>query len=533
MGKDNVIRLIAKGVLLFFVLIFLIYPIALVFASAINPAVLEKAFSIIISRQNLLYSSFLQAAVSTVFSVIIGLPAAYILARRQFRGKKVVRAVSLIPFVFPSVLVVLSFVIIFGNNGWINSALRILGIGGPVQFLYGFWGVILAHVFYNFPLVTRFVADAWSGLDSSMEEAAKSLGARKIGLFFKITLPQLVPSILASATLVFIYCFMSFAIVLSLGGLQVSTFEVEIFQQISRNLDIGTGAVLALFQFLLLTILASTYLFFTRSPIQKRSASLPPRPFKLGTVRGKIELAFLCIILLFILLPVLSLVIFSFFDTKTWAFSLRAFEKIFLSGSSLSGATAISAIFYSLLLALIGSVIATVMGLFAALRQTKIPFIGLLASATIAISVITLGFGFLLGFGSGNLIIIAIGHSVLAFPFAYRAISNSLAKIDSDSIDAAATLGAGQIETFKRVQFPRIRQSLLVSLAFCFAVSLGELGLVLLLYDGIYPTMPVYIYRLISVFDIGAATAMGLILVGVSFLCFYVIEHFSADASVF
>ncbi len=535
MGKDNLFELSAKAVLVFFALAFFIYPLAAMLLKAFVAGGFERAVSIILSKQNVIFSSFLQAAISTIFSLFIGIPAAYILARRSFAGKNILRSISLLPFVFPSVLVVLSFVIVFGNNGWVNTLLRALfGFAEPVQFIYGFWGVVLAHVFYNFPLVMLFVANAWGKTDSQMIESARSLGAGKLAVFSRIVLPQLLPSIAASATLVFIYCFMSFAIVLSLGGPQLSTIEVEIYYQISRNLDFGAGAILGLFQFAMLCVLALVYFFLShRFFTPQRSVSPQPEKFELHTLRGKMELLFLCATVLFIIVPLLSIVIFAFVDQRTGAISMRSFEKIFFAGSSLSGATGFSSIFYSLFIALVASIVATLMGLLSSLRDARIPLVTFLPGSSIAVSTITLGLGYLVGFGSGNILIIAIGHSVLAFPFAYRLIGNALGKIEQGAIDAAKTLGADSLEIFRKIQFPRIKSALLVSLAFSFAVSLGELAMVMLLYDGIYPTMPVYIYRLISVFDISAAAAMGVILIGVSFLCFYVIEHFSNEVSVF
>ncbi|HLC93006.1 MAG TPA: iron ABC transporter permease [archaeon] len=529
MGKDNVIFLGAKILFAVFAILFFAYPLLLVLSKAATAATFGKAISIILSKQGVLYSSLLQAAASTIVSLLIGLPAAYIIARRTFPGKKLVRAASLIPFVFPSILVVLSFVIVFGNNGWVNSVLRnFLGFTGPVQFLYGFWGVVLAHAFYNFPLVMRLVGDSWERLGSQTYHAARSLGASRFSLFVRVLLPQLLPSIAAVASLVFIYCFMSFAVVLSLGGPGVSTFEVEIYQQAARNLDIGTAAVLAAFQFALLSIPAAAYFVFSRKAAPAdSSAPLAPKKFNLSKASGILEAAFMCSAMLFLMLPVFSLFIFAFTDSQTGAVSLRSFTKIFSAGPSITGATAMSSIFYSLALALAASIVATLMGLIATLRQTRIPFMGGLVGASVAISVLTLALGYYIGFGPGSLLVIAIAHSVLAFPFACRIIGNALQKVDAAAIDAARTLGASPFAVLSKIQLPSIKKSIFASFAFSFAVSLGELGLVLTLYDGIYPTMPVYIYRLVSVFDIGAAAAMGLILATVSFMCFYAIEHFS------
>jgi len=537
-GKNNVIWLIAKAFLAFFFLLLFLYPLLLIIFKTIilKPETIELIPKIILSNTTLLWNSFFQATVSTFFAVLLGIPLAFIIARRSFPGKKILKSLSLIPFVFPSILVVVSFVIIFGNNGWINSFLKnYLFFPFHIQFLYGFLGIILAHVFYNFSLVARFVSSSWENLDISMKEAAKTLGANKLQVFLKITLPQLIPSILASASLVFIFTFTSFAIVLSLGGISFTTLEVEIFRQITRNLNFGVGTVLAFVQFLILLIVVLLYLFFSKKyNIKEKGFREIPKKLSLSTLQGFVETAFLVLSILFIILPIFSLVMFAFINSQTGEFSIRAFVKIFFStNSSLLGTTPLHSVFFSLSFAFFASIIATFVALIASLKQTKIGLVEAFLSASIAISIITLGFGYLLGFGSGNFIVIILGHSILAFPFAFRIIKNALSKIDRESIDAARTLGANQWRVFLFVQLPRIKNAIIVSMAFCFAVSLGELGFVLILYDGIFATMPVYIYRLISTFDLGAATAMGLILVFISFISFYTIEHFSKDSQVF
>ncbi|MCR4335966.1 MAG: iron ABC transporter permease [archaeon] len=538
MGKNNAILISAKILLGLFFFFFFLYPLLLVLAKALLPGT-ETIFlfiEVLLKNDFLLWNSFSQALVSTLFAVLVGLPMAYVVARRDFPGKKILKSLSLIPFVFPSILVVISFVIIFGNNGWINLFLKnFFGFEEHVQFLYGFSGIILAHTFYNFPIVMCFVSNAWENTDKTMKEAAKTLGANKLQVFFKITLPQLIPSLIASASLVFIYTFMSFAIVLTLGGLQFSTFEVEIYRQITRNFNFEIGALLAFFQFLILSIVGYGYIYFSKKYSIKNSLNIErPRKLKFNSVKGFFEFLIIFAGVVFIALPIISLVFFAFFDPKLGQFSLKSFEKIiFTSNVSLSGTTPILSIFYSLLLAISSSIIATFFGLLASLKQTKIRFSEVFLSASVAVSVITLGFGYWLGFGTGHFWVIVIGHAIFAFPFAFRIINNALNRIDSESLDAAKTLGANEFQVFQFVQFPRIKNSLLVSLALCFAVSLGELGLVLLLYDGVYATMPVYIYRLLTTFDIFAAAAMGVVLIGISFLSFYTIEYFSKDESVF
>jgi len=529
MGKNNGFGIIAKIILLLFGVVFFFYPLAVLFFRTIFLTLNFSLFLEIISaNSHLIWNSFYQAGVSTFFSVLIGVPAAYLIVKRDFFGKKVIKAFSYIPFVFPSILVVISFVIIFGNNGWINSFLKSSFGLGHIQFIYGFQGIILAHAFYNFPIIMHFVSNAFENLDVSMKEAARTLGANKLQVFFKITLPQIMPSLLSGALLVFIYCFMSFAIVLSFGGVQFSTLEVEIYKQISRNLNFTVGSVLALVQFFILFVVAVIFHYFSSKKIITTKKYFEKvkklNPF---SIRGFIEVSFLILLFAFIFLPLLSLILFAFFDFSTMQFTFSSFEKIFLSDQSGLGLSAISSIGYSLFLAFFSAAVATLTALIAAFRKNQSFIIATFVSSTIAISIMTLGFGYYLGFGSGNLIIIGFGHAILAFPFAYRIIKNSLNRIDVECIEVAHTLGANNFQVFKFVQLPRIKKAIFVSIAFSFAISLAELGLVLLLYDGVFATMPVYVYRLLSTFDLHAAAAMGVILISISFLCFYAVEYFS------
>ena len=535
MGKNNVKwPLIGAGAAIFFA-VFFFYPLFLVMAKAflLNQDSPQKAIVFLFEHKKLFWSTFFQALVSTIFSVLIGVPFGLITATRQFPGKKIISALSLVPFVFPSILVVVSFVIVFGNNGWMNNFLKnVFGFQEGVQFLYGFSGIILAHVFYNFSLIARFVSTALENTDASLKEAARTLGAGKRQVFFRITLPQIMPSIIASATIVFIYTFTSFAIVIGLGSLEYSTIEVEIYKQITQQLNFGLGALLALAQFAFLAALAFVFASFSKKFSSKEKFfSEKPAKLSLKTPQGLVETVFLSAAVLFAALPITALIVFAFFESGE--FSPKAFEKIFFStAKSLSGTTPLSAVFYSFAFALVSAATATLLGLASALKQSRFSAIEFFASASIAVSIITLGFGYVLGFGGGNFFIIAIGHAVLSFPFSFRLLKNALDKIESGTIDSARTLGAGNFAVLSLVQLPLIKNAIFASLAFGFAVSLGELGLTLVLYNGVYATMPVYIYRLLAAFDLHSAAAMGLILALASFLSFYAIEKFSDKAQV-
>jgi thiamine transport system permease protein len=149
--------------------------------------------------------------------------------------------------------------------------------------------------------------------------------------------------------------------------------------------------------------------------------------------------------------------------------------------------------------------------------------------APLCISTITLSLGYIL---IGNrlpidiaLFAIILIHSVISFPLSFRAISNSLSKVDRSLIEAAQNLGASRIRAFLTIDLPLIKGGLIAACAFSFAISLGELAAAYMLYGGRYTTIPIHIYRFIGGYRFGPAAALGVVLMVVSTVGFLLIER--------
>ena len=158
------------------------------------------------------------ASVATAVSLLLGLPAAHALHRLEFRGRQLVRAALLVPFVLPTVVVGVAFRELLGESG----PLGFLGLDGtPVAIVAGL-------VFFNVAVVIRAVGAAWASLDPRPGRAAPR-SARAFQVFRTVTLPALRPAIVSSASVVFLFCATSFGVVLTLGGLRYASVETEIY----------------------------------------------------------------------------------------------------------------------------------------------------------------------------------------------------------------------------------------------------------------------------------------------------------------
>ena len=490
-----------------------------------------------------------QALLSTLASVVLGFPLAYLLTRYDFPGKRTIRSLTILPFVLPAITVALGFTILFGHSGWLNQALMALFnlSEPPLKILYSLWAIVLAHAFYNAPLIARTVNAAWERLDPSYEESARALGASRWRVFTDITLPQLLPALLSSMAIVFIFCFLSFPIVLTLGGARYSTLEVEVYTRVVTLLDRPAGAALALIGLSFSLAFAYAYLrfggFFARETlITKRISSEKLFSSWREALQPKRLLVWLFILMSLLLFvgPVLAVFVDSFLiqTPQGTALTLEWYRYIFQPDyDALMGDAPLSAVFNSLLFGLGAVAVALPLGLAIAFVVTRLGLRGrrlldALLMAPIATSSIVLGFALLRAYLaspfriSGTWVAIVIAHAVIIYPFVVRAVVPLLESFDRSLIEAARALGARRSRAFFDVELPLLRTAVLVGGLFSFALSLGEMSATLLLARPGLKTMPIAVYSFLSSRQaLGAASAMSVLMIAVSALAFVLLER--------
>jgi thiamine transport system permease protein len=437
----------------------------------------------------------------TLLACGLGLPAAYVLHRVAIPGRTWIRAVLVVPFVLPTVVVGVAFELVIGDGG----PLSFLGIdGSPLA-------IVAALVFFNASVVIRVVGGAWESLDLRPAEAAAALGASPRQVFRDVTLPALRPAIVSAATVVFLFCATAFGIVLTLGGLRYSSVETQIYLLTNDLLDLQGAAALSVLQLLVVALLLVAAARARRTPdaTVARSRVRLRRP-----TRGDLPaLAATFVLLVLVLGPLVSLVIASLRVDGGW--SLANYRALQTPGSHQallvpvtdavvnSMRIAVDATWMSLLLGLAVATVVTRRSRTASERRLRTVLDGLFM-LPLGVSAVTLGFGFLITLGRPPLdlrdspLLIPVAQALVALPLVVRVLVPVLSGIDDRLRQAAATLGASPARALLVVDLPVVLKPLLAAAGFAFAVSLGEFGATSFLVRDDRPTLPVVIFRLIG-----------------------------------
>jgi len=501
-----------------------------------------------------------QAALSTIATLIVGLPGAYLLGRYRFRGQSLLRALTAVPFVMPTLVVAAGVNALIGERGWVNLALASLGL--PAITIVGTMAaIVLAHVFYNATIVMRLVGDYWSHLDPRVAQAARTLGASPLQAFFRVTLPLLAPALLAASLLVFIFDFTSFGVILILGGPRFATLEVEIYRQTFAFFNLPAAAALSLIQ--LLCTLSLTILYTRLSARVTRAGSTRSSGFTqqpLITLRQKLGAAVIVITLGFLLLsPLLALTVRSVSRLEAergqrgeiqTGFTLDYYRALFENERGAAFfQTPINAVGNSVRYALITVILSLALGLPTAwvmaapqpLPASRFTFgvsragikgwtLEPLLMLPLGTSAVTLGLGYLLAFGQwwASPWLIPMAHTLIAFPFVVRSLLPAWRGIRPQWRWAAATLGASPGEVWRRIDLALVGRAMMVAAAFSFAISLGEFGATALLNRPEFPTVPIAIYSFIGkpgALNFGRALALSVILMMTSATSILLIER--------
>lgn len=445
-----------------------------------------------------------QALVSALLSVVLAIPVARALARRQFRGRAVLVTLLGAPFVLPVIAAIFGLIAVLGRSGVLNRALEALGL--PPVSIYGAQGVILAHVFFNLPLAVRMLLQGWLSIPAERFRLAAQLNQPVMRLLEWPMLRRVVPGAFA---VIFLVCTTSFAVALILGGgPKATTLELAIYQAVRFEYDLATAATLALVQ-LGVCVIALCALMLVEVP-DALGAGMD-RTVERWDGNRALDAFVILLAALFLLLPMLA---------------------ILLSG--LPGLTQLPA---SVLLAALRSV-AVALGSMVLCMTLALAIIDngrrwprLVATLPLSVTALVLGTGlYIVVFpfvrpASVALVVTATLNALFALPFAVRVLGAARDDAEAQFGRLADGLALRGFARFRLVTLPRIRRPLGFAAGLSAALSMGDLGVITLFAGNAEETLPLAMFRLMAAYRMEAAAGAALLLVILSFSIFWIFDR--------
>lgn len=433
-----------------------------------------------------------QALVSTLFSIAIGTPVAYVLSRYRFPGRSLTSTLAMVPFVLPSVVLGSAFAAIFSDRGLFEAR-------------GSWWLVIAAHVCFNLAVIVRTVGSALSGIDPSIETAARLLGRSGPGAFWGVVLPQLRGAIAAGGAIVFLFCLTSFGVVVVLGGGAVTTMEVEIWIRATRQFDLSGAAVLGVVQFIAVvaTLGADVALVRRGSATSRRHRDTTRAPTNaaewLFVAAGVVTVLVICAI------PLAALVWRSFVvpggvGLDNWRNLGSVFEGTSLAISPMT--SVVNSLVYATVALIAALPLAVACSRFIAGRSDRI--LDVVVLFPLGLSATMIGLGLLVLSPSlpfdlrRSFWIVPAAQLLVAVPLATRVLVPAFRAVDTSMLDAASVLGTTRRQRFWRVEFMQLIPGLIAAGALGFVTCVGEFGATVFVARTDRMTVPVMIERLMS-----------------------------------
>ncbi len=434
-----------------------------------------------------------QAIASTILTIVVGLAPAYVVARFEFRGRRLLVGLLTAAFVLPTVVMGAAFLALL-----------------PDSLDRTVWAVLGAHVAFNLAVVVRVVGSLWEHLPTDMEAAAATLGASRRRVVTQVSLPLVRPAITAAATIVFLFTFTSFGVIRVLGAPGTRTVEVEVWRRATQLGDIGGAAVLSLIQLAVLALLLvwSTAAQRRHSRALALAPSAPRRRARSGGERSFVAFA-AGLAALVAMAPLGALVVRSFSTPTGWSTNAWTdLGRVEVRPGIRVGVDPVDAITNSVSTMLWATGFAVVIGALASLAITAARRRGRLLDAGLMLplgtSAVTIGFGMLITFDvspvdwRASWWLVPVGHALVAVPFVVRTCVGVLRSVDPMMTAAAGTLGAAPVAAWRATVVPYLWRPLAAGGALAAAISLGEFGATSFLSRSGGETLPIAIEQLLG-----------------------------------
>ena len=460
--------------------------------------------------------------VVTLLAALIGVPMAYFTARFDFPGKGVVAILPLITLVVPEVIAAQTWLMAFGNNGLVSRALAEHGLELPT--FYGWFGLITVMTFTYYTYVYIGTLAAIRGFDVQLEEAAQSLGTSPALSRWKVMVPVVLPSVLASALLVFTLVVGNFAVATILSNkvplLSVLTYQATVSEVGSDPLLQSTLASISVAIVMVVLFLQRWVVGRSRREVtQGRGARAQRLAGWPGMLLGSVAAA----VVVISLLPVVTIVVGAFTQARgpvmrwgTW--TTANLERVFTRAPD----PLFNTLTYAAIATAVGIAFSVAVSYLVVKKRNRLsPLLDYLTALPLALSGTVIGIGLVMSFNTGWLpltgtgAIIVLAYVVRRLPFGTRNASATLYNIPDSIEEASVSLGVPPLASFFRVVLPLMVPAIVAAAVLTWTTTVAELSASIIVYSGGRETMPIQIFRLIDSGLMAQASAYGLLLVAV------------------
>ena len=474
----------------------------------------------------IIYFSLYQAFLSAFISCLLAIPFALALNRhKNLKIVKIIISLCGFSFVIPSILIVYAVIKLFGNNGFFNTYFYIYNFFS-FETIYGIKAILIAHIFLNTPFATRLLFQNLNNIPKKYYEISRSIRLSYLGNIIKLEIPVIKQNLFTVFSIIFSLCFLSFAIVMALGGGPMySTIEVAIYQYALFELNFNKAIVLSFIQIVICILFVFIGFFKLKgSNFFEVDISSYTHPHKdINSIKIS-DFILITIFTLFLFSPII-LILINFLSSD--------FSNIFYDINF------IKAFLNSLIISIISGSLVSIFGfsisILLVLNHKNVllqQLMFLFSSSIIIISPIIFSLGYFIVLNELRYIIlfkylvIILINCIFLIPFALLILFNNLKNIYLNYLDIKSSFRISLVDYF-RILFPLMKKNCLYLFSFSTIITFCDFTIISFFKDQNIETLPSYLFRLISVYRFNEASFVAGFILLISLVIYFLIDNFS------
>jgi iron(III) transport system permease protein len=532
--------------------VLVLLPMAWLVVTSLRDA--AKAFTLDHYRHLFVDPAFVKPLVTTLWTsaavgticVVTAAPMAWLVARTDLPGKRLMRTLILASFVTPPFLGAFAWVLLGGPNaGLLNKWYYALFdlkpfVDAALINIFSAWGMVFVMALYTFPYVFTFVANSLDVIPSELEEASAILGAPAWRTAAHITLPLVVPALLAGFLVAFLQSMTLFgtpAILALPAGVDTMTTKIWSLFQFPPQLGLAAAASLPLLLITVVLLRTQTAIMGRRGYSVIGGKSSGARLIRLGPWKIPALSLFAIVLGCSIVLPYGVLLRTAF--VKNWSgpvignFSLEHWRFVFFEFSQTKSAF-VNTFVLGVTAATAATILVTVVG-YLGLRKLVWGhrYLAFLATAPVAIPGIVLAVGLFLSYTQpplvlyGTLWIIFLAYLTKELPVGYQQVASSLKSVHPELEDASRIFGATRLRALFDITAPLIRNGVIATWILVFIGSIRELSATILLFTARTKTISVTMFDLRESNDWGPIAVLSITMLVITFVMVAAINFFT------